>query len=58
MRTEAFDIRLIERREGVKVGEEAQRLHDITQRCADARQLQFQVGYRLSGLCLNATSDD
>ena len=39
MRAEPFDVRVVERGEGVHVGQEAQRFGDVGQVGTDARQL-------------------
>jgi hypothetical protein len=58
MRTEARHIGLVERREGVHVGEEAERLCHIAKGRTDRFELGLQIGDRLMCLCLYATRDD
>src|SRR4051794_1766499 len=48
---EAIDVGIVERRERVHVGQEAQRLGHVGQRCTDAGQLRLEVLDRLRGLC-------
>ena len=55
---EAGDVRLVERRERVHVGQEAQRLGDVGERRADAGELGTQVLDGLGGLRGNATADE
>src|SRR4051812_3789671 len=58
MAAEAGDVRLVEGREGVDVGEEAQGLGDVVDRCTHVGELRLQVLDRLGGLRGHAAGDD
>ena len=55
---EAGDVGLVERGEGVHVGEEAQGLGDVGQRGTDAGELSLQVLDGLGGLGGDAAADE
>ncbi len=58
MRAEPCDIRLVECGERIHVGKEAQCLYDVTELCADGREMVLQIGHRLCGLGFDAAFDD